>query len=111
LLRSDYSDIAVLGKGITRGPRWRTVGFVFHAANGAAFGVAWAALNRRRRVSPVALAVAEHVALWPLGRLVDRYHPARGAHGVPPLTGNRVAFAQATWRHVVFGWLLGSLYR
>ena len=109
-LRCDYSDIALLGKGVTRGPRWRSVGFLVHAGNGAAFGLAWSALNRRRRVSPVALALAEHVALWPLGRLVDRYHPARGAEGVPRLTGNRAAYAQATWRHLLFGWLLGRLY-
>ena len=105
----DYSDIAILGKGVTRGPRWRTAGFLFHAANGAAFGVAWEALSRRRRVSPVALALAEHVALWPLGRLVDRYHPARGTEGLPRLTGNRAAYVQATWRHAFFGWLLGRL--
>jgi hypothetical protein len=109
LLRSDYSDIAILGKGVTRGPRWRTAGFLIHAANGAAFGLVWAALNRRRRVPPVALALAEHVALWPLGRLVDRYHPARDQ--LPPLTGNRAAYAQATWRHLFFGALLGRLAR
>lgn len=105
----DYSDVAILGKAVTRGPRWRTVGFLVHAGNGAAFGLAWAALNRRRRVSPVAMALAEHVTLWPLVRLVDRYHPARGTFGLPGLTGNRVAFAQATWRHALFGWLLGRL--
>ena len=109
LLRCDYSDIALLGKGVTRGTRWRTVGFVIHAANGAAFGAAWAALNKRRRVSPVALALVEHVALWPLGRLVDRYHPAR--EELPRLTGNRAAYAQATWRHLFFGALLGRLAR
>jgi len=27
LLRSDYSDVAVLGKAVTRGPHWRLVGF------------------------------------------------------------------------------------
>jgi hypothetical protein len=106
---SDYSDIAILGKGVTRGPRWRAVGLLVHAGNGAAFGLVWAALNRRRRVSPLALALAEHVALWPLGRLVDRYHPARGTEGLVRLTGNRAAYVQATWRHAFFGWLLGRL--
>jgi hypothetical protein len=110
-LRCDYSDIAVLGKGVTQGPGWRAAGFLIHAANGAVFGLTWAALNRRRPTSPVAFALAEHVGLWPLGRLVDRYHPARGTAGVPRLTGNRRAYAQATWRHAFFGWLLGRLYR
>ena len=27
LLRCDYSDIAVLGKAVTRGPHWRLTGF------------------------------------------------------------------------------------
>ena len=51
--------------------------------------------------------LAEHVALWPLGRFVDRYHPARG--DLTPLTGNARAFAQATWRHFLFGTVLGLL--
>ena len=77
-----------------------------HAANGALFGLAW-----RRRGSPVALALAENAALWPLTALVDRYHPARGEAGLPPLHGNRAAFAQACWRHALFGWVLGRLAR
>jgi hypothetical protein len=55
------------------------------------------------------MALAEHVALYPLSYLVDRYHPARGEPGIPPLSTSPRAFAQATWRHVLFGWLLGRL--
>ena len=106
----DYSDIALLGKGVSRS-RWRDAGFALHALNGAAFGVGWAMLNRRRPVSPVALALAENAALWPMTRLVDRYHPARGEPGLPPLHGNSAAFAQACWRHALFGWVLGRLAR
>ena len=47
--------------------------------------------------------------LWPLGRLSDRYHPARGE--LTRLTGNRRAFAQATWRHFLFGLVTGELER
>ena len=36
LLGCDYSDVAVLGKWVTRGPGWRTAGFALHAVNGAA---------------------------------------------------------------------------
>ena len=53
------------------------------------------------------MAIAEHLALFPLGALVDRYHPARGEPGLPPRHGQ--AFAQATWRHALFGWVLGRL--
>jgi len=55
------------------------------------------------------MALAEHVSLYPLCYFVDRYHPARGEEGVPPLLTNRRAFAQATVRHVVFGFALGLL--
>jgi hypothetical protein len=57
------------------------------------------------------MALAEHVVLFPLSGLVDRYHPARGEAGIPPLLTNPRAFLQATWRHVVFGVVLGRLAR
>ena len=108
LLRYGYSDIALLGTLVTRGRGWRTAGYAWHAANGAVFGVTWRELNARRRVSPVAFALAEHVVLFPLGVLVDRYHPARGTPRVPRVFSAR-AFAQAAVRHAVFGWVLGRL--
>jgi len=115
LLRCDYSDIAILGKAVTRGPAWRPVGFAIHAANGAAFGLVFEEVRRRTRLParPLALgmALAEHVALYPLGWFVERYHPARGEPGIPPLLRNPRAFAQATWRHAVFGVVLGRLAR
>ena len=113
LFRCDYSDIALLGKWLTRGPAWRAAGFAWHAANGATFGVAFEELRRRTSAQPrrlaLGLALAEHVVLYPLSYFVDRYHPARGEEGVPPLLRNPRAFAQATVRHAVFGYLLGRL--
>ena len=113
LLRCDYSDIAVLGKAVTRGPAWRPIGFAVHAFNGASFGLAYDEIRRRTELParPLALgmALAEHIALYPLSGLVDRYHPARGQPGVPPLLRNPRAFTQATWRHAVFGVVLGRL--
>jgi hypothetical protein len=112
-LRCDYSDVALLGKWVRRGRGWRAAGFALHAANGAVFGLAYDAVLRRTRIEPrrlaLGLALAEHVALWPLGAVVDRTHPARGEEGVPRLIGNRRAFAQATVRHAVFGVVLGRL--
>ena len=55
------------------------------------------------------MALAEHLALWPLTALTDRVHPAR--KDLPKLIGNRTAFAQATWRHLLFGFVLGELER
>jgi hypothetical protein len=115
LLRCDYSDIALLGKAVTRGPRWRLAGFALHAANGAIFGLAYEELRRRVRVEPrrlaIAMALAEHVALYPLGAVVDRRHPARGEAGIPRLVWNRRAYVQATWRHLLFGAVLGRAAR
>ena len=57
----------------------------------------------------VAMALGEHLALYPLCAVIDRYHPARGEPGIPPLLTNPRAFAQATWRHLLFGTVLGRL--
>jgi len=111
--RYDYSDVAILGKAITRGRLWWPAGFAAHAVNGALFGLAYHEARQRlpypgRRVA-LGLALAEHVALYPLAGIVDRYHPARGEPGLPPLLTSSRAFAQATWRHTLFGILLGLL--
>lgn len=114
VFRCDYSDVAVLGKGVTRGRHWRIAGLATHAVNGALFGLAFHEARARLPVDSRRLALgmtlAEHVVLYaPLCLAVDRYHPARGEAGVPPLLRNPRAFAQATWRHAVFGVVLGRL--
>jgi hypothetical protein len=113
LLGCDYSDVAVLGKALTRGRRWRAAGVAVHAANGAIFGLVFDEVRRRTRIEQrrlaLGMALGEHVVLYPLCSIVDRYHPARGAPGVPPLATNVHAYAQATWRHAVFGFVLGRL--
>jgi hypothetical protein len=110
LLRHDYSDVALLGKLVTRSRWWPLAGLVLHVANGAAFGLAFYEVRRRTGVRPrplgVALALTEHLALYPLSYFVDTRHPARGERGVAPLLTRR-GFAQATARHAVFGVLLG----
>jgi hypothetical protein len=113
LFRSDYSDVAVLGKAVARGRAWLPAGLVLHAGNGAFFGLCFHVLHQRVDVPPrrfaLRLALAEHVALYPLCYVVDRWHPRRGEPGIPPLLTNPRAFAQATLRHTVFGALLGRL--
>lgn len=113
VFRCDYSDVALLGKAVTRGRSWPVAGFAVHAANGVAFGLVYDLVRGRLGGDPrrlaLGLALLEHVALWPLGAFVDRHHPARGETGVPHLIGNRRAFAQATVRHAVFGLVLGRL--
>jgi hypothetical protein len=110
---SEYDDVELLGKLVTRESGWQAAGLAMHMANGAAFGAVYALVRPLVPGPPLAAGVgaslAEHVALWPLGRFVDRHHPARSE--LEPLSGNRRAFAQAAWRHLLFGLVLGELER
>jgi hypothetical protein len=110
---SRYDDVELLGKAVTRSDRWYAAGLALHMQNGALFGAAYANLAPALPV-PLALrgpiaGLAEHLALWPLGALTDRFHPAR--EDLPTLAGNPRAFAQAAWRHLLFGFVLGELER
>jgi hypothetical protein len=112
IFRHDYSDVAVLGKKFTRGPGWLPLGVAIHALNGAFFGLAYYEIGRRVRRDrlrlALELALLEHLALFSTGRLVDRHHPARGEPGVETLF-SLPAFGQATFRHALFGLVLGGL--
>lgn len=109
----DYDDAWLLGRGVTKG-RWTyPVGLVIHAANGAAFGALYA--NAAPRVplpswarGPAA-GLLEHGATWPLTAVLPKLHPAGSE--LPTLWGSRAALAQATWRHLLFGTVLGELER
>ena len=113
LFRFPYSDVAILGKAVTRGPLWRPIGLAWHTANGAAAGVVFAEVNRRVGGSTmrnaIGFALVEHVVVYPLTILTDRFHPARGDADLPPLARSGRAFAQATFRHLLFGVALGAL--
>jgi hypothetical protein len=115
LFRCDYSDITLLGSLVTRGRFTLPAGFAIHALNGAVFGLVFDQVRKRvstdKRLLAFGMAMAEHVGLYPLSYFVDRYHPARGEEGVPPLLTSGRAFAQATVRHALFGVLLGRLSR
>ena len=90
VFRCDYSDVRLVR------------GFAVHAANGAIFGLAFDAIRRRTSVEQrrlaLALALAEHAALWPLMTFVDR-----------DLARSPRAFAQGAYRHALFGFILGRL--
>jgi hypothetical protein len=113
VFRSRYDDVELLGKAVVRGDGWYPVGLALHMQNGALFGAVYANIAPTLPVAAVLrgplAALAEHVALWPLGAVSDRLHPAR--HQLEKLSGNRRAFAQATWRHLLFGIVLGELER
>ncbi|MCW3004969.1 MAG: hypothetical protein JWQ20_4267 [Conexibacter sp.] len=108
-----YDDTALLGKLVTRGPAWPAVGLALHLTNGAVFGAVYAGAARGvplpAWVRGPAAGLGEHLASWPLVLLTDRVHPARAE--LPALGTNPRAFAQATWRHLLFGAVLGELER
>ncbi len=108
-----YDDTELLGKLVTRGRGWQAAGLTMHLMNGAAFGVAYAHLRDRIPLPAVArgpfAASVESVALWPGVAVMERVHPARDE--MPALWGTPGAFAQATWRHLLFGAVLGELER
>jgi hypothetical protein len=117
VLRCEYDDVELLGRAVlprANRARWYPAGLLMHVQNGALFGAVYAGvLTPRLPVPPVVrgplVAQVENFALWPLGRLSDRFHPARAE--LPQLIGNRRALAQATWRHLLFGLVMGELER
>jgi hypothetical protein len=92
----DYTDVLFLGRGR------RSLGFAVHMANGALFGITFDTARQRvdvdQRRLALALALGEHLALWPFISVVDR-----------DLVTSPRAFAQATYRHALFGFILGRL--
>ena len=111
LFDSDYDDVELMGKLVTRGDRWPAVGLALHVQNGALFGALYAQLKPflpgPAVLRGVLAGLAENTLLWPAVELIDRHHPARKE--LPRLAGDRRAFAQATARHVLFGAVLGLL--
>ena len=110
---SPQDDVELLGKAVTKGDGWYPIGLALHVGNGALFGAVYSNVAPALPISaplrgPVA-AFVEHLALWPLTSISERVHPAR--NDLPKLSGSRAAFAQATWRHLLFGFVLGELER
>ena len=108
-----FDDVELLGKAVTRANGWYPIGLAMHLGDGALFGAAYANLARRLPLpAPLrgpAAALAENFATWPLVALTDRLHPAR--EELPQLSGSGRALLQATWRHLLFGIVLGEVER
>jgi hypothetical protein len=111
--RSRYDDVELLGRAVARGDNWYSAGLALHMQNGALFGAVYANVAPALPLPPAlrgpVVALVQHTAFWPLGIISDRFHPTRNQ--LPKLAGNRRAFAQSAWRHVLFGAVLGELER
>lgn len=108
-----YDDAELLGTAVTRGPAALPLGWAIHAGNGALFGAVYANVAPRLPLpswarGPLA-GMTEHLLTWPGTALVPRVHPDGGRF--PRLWGSGRAFAQATWRHLLFGVVLGEIER
>ena len=96
----DYSDTELLAKPFNA-PNW--FGWILHLVNGAIFGAVYAIVAARIPGPGIAkgasAGMTEHLATWPLTQFLPRVN----------LYGNKQAFRQAVWRHLLFGVLLGVL--
>jgi hypothetical protein len=113
LAGSGYDDVELLGKAVTRRRGWWAAGMAMHLGNGALFGAIYANVAPRVPLPSwargPAAAMTENFATWPLAEVSDRLHPARDE--LPKIARDRRAFAQATWRHLLFGVVLGEVER
>jgi hypothetical protein len=108
----DYDDADLLGRFVARGRAGYLAGLGLHLANGAAFGALYAraapAMPVPRTLRGPLAGLTEHLATWPITLMLDRI-PAK--RPLPVLWDSWAAFAQATWRHLLFGTVLGELER
>ena len=96
-----YDDVDLLARLTGTG---RGVGTLLHIGNGALFGAVYANVAPAAPLPPQLrgplAGLVEHVATWPLAALA-----------VPEMATSPRAFAQSTWRHLLFGAVLGELER
>jgi hypothetical protein len=104
-----YSDVRMLGGLLTRGSRWRALGFGAHLVNGAIFGAAFVGAGGRGWRQGVAAAEIENVLFWPGMAVVDRLHPDRRSGAWPSLLTSPRVFAYEAAVHALFGVVLGAL--
>jgi hypothetical protein len=110
-VRTPYSDVRLLGRGVTQGHLWRPIGVALHLANGAAFGAAFERAGGRGWKQGLLAAQLENLVLWPGMAIVDRLHPDRKTGAWPPLVANGRVFLYEVTVHALFGVVLGALLR
>jgi hypothetical protein len=120
-----YLDIALTGnplddvqllEGALRGrkARFPILGMLVHLLNGSALAVVYAALKPLlpgpNWLKGTLFGLLFVLGVWPLTPLLDRIHPLI-RRGDLPKFNTPIAFGQNIVRHLIFGLVLGLLYR
>jgi hypothetical protein len=120
-----YLDIALTGnplddvqllEGALRGrlARFPILGALVHLLNGSALGIVYAVvrplLPGPNWLKGTLFGLLFVLGVWPLTPLLDRVHPLI-RRGELPRFNSPVAFRQNIARHLIFGLVLGLLYR
>lgn len=114
-----FSDVrfiqGLFGAKAATQQRFLALAWLLHFLNGIALAEIYAAVGKRFLPGPDWLKGSLFgeifiIAAWPLTPLADRYHPLI-QNGELPQLANRTAFWQNIARHLVFGLVLGLLYR
>jgi hypothetical protein len=120
-----YLDMALTGnplddvqllEGALRGRKARLpiLGMFVHLLNGSALAIAYALIKPLlpgpNWLKGTLFGALFLVAVWPLMPLLDRIHPLIRRGGLPRFN-TPVAFGQNVARHLLFGLILGLLYR
>jgi hypothetical protein len=106
---TEYSDVRLLGRAVTRGRAWPAVGLAMHVANGAVFGAVFSRVGLRGVKQGIIAAELENLVLWPGFAVADRVHPDRRNGTWPRLLTNRRVMVYAVAGHALFGALFGRL--
>ena len=108
---SQYSDVRLLGRLVTRGRAWPLAGLALHLTNGAVFGAAFEKSGLRGVKAGIVAAQVENTVLWPGMAIIDKVHPDRREGNWPPLVRNPRVAVQEIVAHAIFGAVLGSFLR
>lgn len=115
LTRNPLDDLQLL-EGLLRGRKARVpiLGMVVHLLNGSALAIVYAIvrplLPGPNWLKGLLFGALFLVAVWPLTPLLDRIHPLI-KRGDLPRFNTPVGFGQNIVRHLLFGLVLGLLYR
>ncbi len=114
-----FSDVrfiqGLMGSEATAQKKILLLAWLLHVLNGIALAEIYAAVFKRFLPGPgwlkgALFGEAFIIAAWPLTPFADKYHPLI-QNGELPKLANRSSFLQNVGRHLVFGLVLGLLYR